>query len=335
MTDTVISDAPQRSKARTIPAVILFVIASLLFPIGVLAFWGQNSITDTEQYVATVAPLASDPTVQDTVSNLVATEVTSSIDIGAALKTYLPANGQVLVGPLTAALNGLIDKAVHAIMGRPKFQELWVKVNQEAQTSFIRLLEGDESGPMKLANGEVVLDTTSVYQAVRQQLIDDQVVFADKLPATPPNDHQIVLFQSAQLERIQTIYKFTHPIATWLIFLAIALFIISILLAIHHARFVLATGIVVLLTSILIKEGLSIGSDQVTLALQGTPLATGEAAFFEILTRYLVNVGWWLFVIGLVLIVCGWLFGGSRPATAIRHWFSTVGREDETAVTAS
>ena len=78
-------------------AVILFVVASLLLPIGTVAFWGQRTVVDTAQYVETVTPLSSDPAIQDAVANMVSDQVVSAIDVQSALSSYLPAQGQVLV----------------------------------------------------------------------------------------------------------------------------------------------------------------------------------------------------------------------------------------------
>ena len=313
------------SRGRGITAVILFIIASLLLPIGVLTFWGQQTVTDTDRYVETVAPISADPAIQDAVATVVSTQVTSALNLDAALSGYLPANGQVLVGPLTAALDTLIDRAVRAVLASPRFNQAWLRINEAAQKSLMALLEGNQNGPLQVnTSGQIVLDTTSLYEAVRAELVSSGTAFADKLPATIPAaaDKQVVLLQSDQFARAQTAYALTKPLATWLLFVAIALFAIAIALSRRRPRMVLATGIAVLVSAALLKVGLAAGGELVHLVFSSTPFAGAESVFFETLTRFLANAISWLMVIGVALAVGGWLFGSSRPALALRGWAS-------------
>ena len=308
-------------KSRSIVAVVFFVIAALLLPLGLTAYWGQRTLTDTQRYIETVTPLSSDPAIQDSVATIVSDQVTSSIDLSAALGSVLPPAGQALVGPLTSALENLLDRAVLKVMQSAAFQKAWVVFNTAAQKSLVTLLEGKPEGPLQVdTNGTVLLDTTALYQAVRQQMIDDGVSFASKLPETPPKDKQVVLLQSDQLAQAQSIYAITHPVSTWTLWVAIALFILAILLARRRARMVLAVGIAVLVGAVLLRVGLTVGENQVQLALQNTPLAQAEAAFFTTLTRFLTNGVEWMLAIGIAMAVLGWLFGRSAPAAKIRSW---------------
>ena len=315
------ADAVRSGRGRSVAAVIVFIIAALLLPLGVVGFWGQRTVFDSARYVETVAPIASDPTIKDAVSETVVTQVNAALNVQAALATFLPANAQVLVGPLASGLTELVDRAVRAALNSQAFSTAWVELNTAAQKSLMTLLEGKQDGPLQLnSNGEVVLDTASLYSAVRQQLVNDSVPFADKLPATPPRANQYVLLQSDQLARAQTIYSFTKPLLTWLLWLAIALFVVAVLLARRRARMVLAVGIAFLVTAILLKLGLAIGENQVQLVLQNTPFATGEAVFFETLTRFLQQAITLTLIIGIVLGLCGWILGDSQPARSLRAW---------------
>ncbi|MCX6459036.1 MAG: hypothetical protein NTZ03_01885 [Actinobacteria bacterium] len=318
-TETPVVKRPR--KSRSIVAVVFFVIAALLLPLGLTAFWAQRTITETTQYIETVTPLSSDPAIQDTVATIVSEQVTSAIDVSAALAKVLPPAGQALVGPLTSAIDNLLDRAVLKVMQSAAFQKAWVVFNTAAQKSLVTLLEGKPDGPLQVdKNGTVLLDTTALYQAVRQRMVDDGVSFASKLPETPPKDKQIVLLQSDQLAQAQAIYSVTHPVSTWTLWVAIALFILAIILARRRARMVLAVGLAVLVGAVLLRVGLSIGESQVQLALQNTPLAAAEAAFFTTLTRFLTNGIEWMLGIGIAMAVLGWLFGQSAPAAKIRSW---------------
>jgi type VI protein secretion system component VasK len=62
-------DAERRQRWRTIVAALLLVLACVLAPLGVVAVWARNQVTNTDRYVATVAPLASDPAIQQAITD--------------------------------------------------------------------------------------------------------------------------------------------------------------------------------------------------------------------------------------------------------------------------
>jgi len=53
-----------RQRWRTILAVLLIVVGCVLAPLAGVAVWARNQVTNTDRYVRTVAPLASDPAIQ-------------------------------------------------------------------------------------------------------------------------------------------------------------------------------------------------------------------------------------------------------------------------------
>ena len=54
---------------RTFWSTLLIVVACVLAPLSVVSVWARGEVTDTSRYVQTVAPLASDPAVQQAVTN--------------------------------------------------------------------------------------------------------------------------------------------------------------------------------------------------------------------------------------------------------------------------
>ena len=52
-----------RQRWRTILAVVLIVLGCVLAPLAGVAVWARNQVTNTDRYVRTVAPLASDPAI--------------------------------------------------------------------------------------------------------------------------------------------------------------------------------------------------------------------------------------------------------------------------------
>src|SRR5262245_12027902 len=59
--------APRPSRWRAGAAAVLIVLGVILVPLTAVSWWVRGTLTDTDKYVAAVAPLASDPAVQSTV----------------------------------------------------------------------------------------------------------------------------------------------------------------------------------------------------------------------------------------------------------------------------
>src|SRR3954454_7702477 len=72
-----------RERWRTIVAGVLITLACLLAPLSVLAVWSSTTVSDTDRYVQTVAPLAKDPDVQAAVTDAVTKQVFTYVDVSA------------------------------------------------------------------------------------------------------------------------------------------------------------------------------------------------------------------------------------------------------------
>ena len=70
---------------RPMVAGLLVAVAALLAPLSVLSTWASGQIQDTDRYLETVAPLASDPDVQAAIVVRVEQVIYSYLDLDAAI----------------------------------------------------------------------------------------------------------------------------------------------------------------------------------------------------------------------------------------------------------
>jgi hypothetical protein len=70
-----------RQRWRTVVAALLIVLGCVLAPLAGVAVWARNQVTNTERYVATVAPLASDPAIQNAIADQITAQVFTYIDV--------------------------------------------------------------------------------------------------------------------------------------------------------------------------------------------------------------------------------------------------------------
>ena len=98
----------RRGWWRPVVAGLLVAIAALLAPLSVLSTWASGQIQDTDRYLATVAPLASDPDVQAAVVARVEEVIYSYLDLDAAVDEVVEAlEGQGLPPRAAATLGAL------------------------------------------------------------------------------------------------------------------------------------------------------------------------------------------------------------------------------------
>src|SRR4051795_7767952 len=90
-------------RVRTLSAVFLITLSCLLAPLSVAAVWASRQVSDTDRYVATVAPLADDPAVQRAVAEAVARAVFKQIDLPGITRQTMDALAENGVPPAVAA----------------------------------------------------------------------------------------------------------------------------------------------------------------------------------------------------------------------------------------
>ena len=316
-----------RFSGRGFVAWALVVIAALLFPIALTAFWAQKTLIDTQRYVETVAPLAQDPTIRKAVSDQVSTAINNEIDNSGKVDQILADYPKLkpLAGPITAGLHNLVSTTVTKVVDSDQFASLWVGINQQVQQGVIHVLSTDAStGPIQIQGNQVILDTGALIDAVKQKLVDKGFDWAANIPVPSVAYRQIVLLTSPQLVQARVAYQIAQPISQWLIFAVLVMFIAAILIAVRRARMVIAVGVAVILGALVIRLLLAYGEAQVSLNLSGTTWSIAQNAFITILTSYLVIAIRAAFVLGLVLAIVGWYISGSSSATASRAYLSKV-----------
>lgn len=84
----------RRPRARSFLAVLLVLVAAVLTPLSIVSTWAKNQIGDTDNYVAMMAPLASDPDVRAAVTDRVTGAVMKHLDVKALLSDVSPPTGR-------------------------------------------------------------------------------------------------------------------------------------------------------------------------------------------------------------------------------------------------
>ncbi len=315
-------------RIRTFWSVVLITVACLLAPISVVAVWANGEVSNTDRYVATVAPLASDPAIQQAVSARVSTAILQRLDVPALTQQAVSAITDnrnldprktaaltALAGAVNGGVEGLIKDKVTQVVQSPQFATLWTQANTKAHEQINAALSGEDSGAVQIQNDEIVLDLGDVVAAVKTKLVDDGLTVAEKIPTV---DTQIVLFQSNSISRVQTAYSALDKIGTWLPIVAALLALIGVFVAKDSRKGLLGFGIG--LTLSMAASGLAFGFFRMELLNNLPPTASASAttALVDQVSYFMRQALWAGAAAGLVLILAAILIGPTRFATGIR-----------------
>jgi hypothetical protein len=323
MTDVEPAARSAPSRGRSIAVVICLVLAALLTTPAAVAYWGQRTLNDTQRYVDTVEPLIHSPEVQNAIATKVTDAIQAQVDVQAILTDVF--NGVItdqarldrLVGPLSAAINNLIERQVREFIASDQFADFWARVNTRAQQALHRVLTGDETGAVSLQNGQVVLDVDEVINQVKTQLADRGLTLVANAPI-PETDRTIVLLDAPKVDQLRNIYAFANPVARWLLPFVGLLLLLAFVLALNKPRVTVWIGAILTANALLVAFALSIGRQLFVNQLSGTTFGPASRVFYDTLLTYLVRGERVFFWLGIILMLAGWFAGSNRYGSTVR-----------------
>ncbi|MFF7277826.1 hypothetical protein [Streptomyces griseorubiginosus] len=315
-------------RLRYAGATVLLVLTLLLAPLALVATWVHDHVSDTDRYVRTVAPLASDPAVQNVVIDRLTDRVVAQVDVAAitaALTTTLADGGapprvvegaQSLTTPLRSAVRSVVDRIVTRVVTGEAFQQAWEGANRRAHATVLNMLTGDREGAVRAEGDTVRLDIGAVVDQVRQRLVDAGF---EKAAAIPDTDRTVTLFRTEQLAKAQDGMRLLDVVGTWLPVLTLALGALAVWVAPGHRVMVMITALGVGLTAVVVLVALVVLR---RVYLDSVPPATlppeAAAAVFDTFVRFLRASARTLLVVCLLAALTAYLYGPGRAARGVR-----------------
>ena len=156
-------------------------LSCILAPLSVVSIWVRNQLLNTDRYVATVTPLASNPAIIDTAATQITNALFDNVDVQQAIEDAAPPRLDFVAAPLAAGLQTVVDRAAVRILSSDQFEKVWVEANRRAHDRLVKVLTG--KGRLQTENGKVVLDLSSVVDSVRAELDGRGIKIFDRIPA--------------------------------------------------------------------------------------------------------------------------------------------------------
>jgi len=318
-----------RNRARAVLAAVLVTVACVLAPVAVVAVWTSNQVSSTDRYVRTVAPLASDPAIQNAVANRATDVIMRQLNLQQLLPqvvTALEKRGlpprvgdrlSGLSGPITNGVRDFVRTQTGKVVQSDAFERLWVNGNRLAHQQLTAVLSGKGTKLLKVGQGTVSVDLAPVIDAVKQKLVASGLGAANAIPTVHTS---FQLFEPGTLTRAQTMYSVLTTLGWALPVLVLVLIALGIVAARGHRRTLLAAALGVAGAMIVLGFGIMIGRLAYLNALGAHHLdTTAGAVLFDTIVRFLRTGIRAVFALFLVIAAGAYLTGPSQSAAAVRR----------------
>ncbi|MBE8474669.1 hypothetical protein IQ210_27260 [Streptomyces sp. 3R004] len=315
--------------ARSTASAVLIVLTCVLVPVALLTVWVHDIALDTDRYVATVKPLATDPAIQDAAVRRISEAADVRVDgdqAAADIATWLTSQGLPPraaaavrnLGPqLDSAVDNTVTKVATRFVESDRFEKVWTNANRAAHNTVVDALTGEGRGAVGVSGGTVTLDVGTAVDRVRQELVDAGLSPAAKIPDV---DKEMVLFHSDQLGKIRKGAHLLDVIGDWFPLLVVALGAAGVLLAHRRrralARTALGAAFACLVVAIVLVVARRYYLDHLPPQIQSRAAA---AAVFDTLLHFLRVSLRTAIVLGVVIALGTYLIGPGRLPVAVRR----------------
>jgi hypothetical protein len=318
-----------RQRWRTIVATLLIVLACLLAPLSVVAVWARNQVTNTDRYVATVAPLAEDPAIQNAIADQITAQVFTYIDVRGLTNEVvdaLAARGlpprladqlQALTVPIASGVQGFTRTQVGKVVQSQAFADAWVQANRVAHDELVKALTGEGGGAITVEDNRVSVNLAPFIQTVKQQLTAAGFTLAARIPEV---NASFTVFQSDSITRARSAFNLLNTLGVWLPVIVLILIVLGVYVARDHRRALVGAGLGVALGMLVLALGLAIFR---SIYLNGVPADVlphdAAAVLYDTIVRFLRAGLRTVLVLGLVVAAGAFLTGQSVTAVRTRE----------------
>jgi hypothetical protein len=323
--DTTSDTAPptpgKGKRWKRIVSVVLLVLGFLLVPLSAVAIWTHNQVTNTDRYVDTVSPLASNTDIQQAVATRAVDALFTNVDVAAEIEDALPKRAKFLGEPVANAMKGYATDVAEKLLASDQFQQLWDAANRRAHAQLVALLEDDPSkapGAVSIKDGKITLDLGQVIEKLKSALVDKGLTFLQNVDV-PPVSRTITIIDSEGLSSARSYVGILNTLAWVLPVVGVLALIGSALLVPNRRRGTIRSALVLIFACAFTLVLLAIGR---SLYLDATVNKDAAQAVFDILVRNLRYGVITLGVVGIIVALVAYFAGPSAPAKKARGFAS-------------
>ncbi|MGW1811507.1 hypothetical protein [Streptomyces sp. NPDC002078] len=315
---------------RSAASAVLIVLTCILVPVALLATWVHDIALDTDRYVSTVAPLATDPAVQDAAVHRITEAVGAHVDgkrVAGDIAHWLQSQGLPplaadaisRLGPqIDSAVDTAVTKVATRVVHSHAFATVWLGANRAAHNAVVHALTGKGRGAFGVSDGTVTLDVGTAVDRVKKELVDAGLKPAARIPQV---NKQLVLFHSDELAKFRKGAHLLDVVGNWFPVLVVLVGATGVFLARHRRRALARTALGAAFACLVVAVGLVVARayylDHLPPQVQSRAAA---AAVFDTLLRFLRVSLRTAIVLGVVIALGAYLVGPGRLPVAVRGY---------------
>jgi len=298
----------------------------VLAPLSVVAVWTRNQVTNTDRYLATVAPLADDPAIQDAIADQITAQVFAYVDIqgltrqavealsSRGLSPELAAQVQAFAVPIANGVQSFTREQVGKVVASDAFADAWLQANRVAHAELVKALTGEGGGAVTVENDTVSVNLAAFIQTVKQRLVASGFTLAARIPEV---NASFVLFRSADVTQARAGFNLLNTLGVWLPILTLVLLVLGVYVAKDHRRALVGAALGVAVSMVVLALGLAVFRAVYLDAVPASVLPHDAAAvLYDTIVRFL-RAGLRT-VLVLALVVAAGAFVTGQSATAVR-----------------
>ncbi len=321
---------PRAPRTRKISAWVLVVLASLLIPISVISVWAIRTVTNTDQYVSTLAPLARNPVIVDHLAQKATDELFSTHIVQNKVTAALPAKAKPIVTPIVAQVHNYVYGLALKVFESPRFGQLWDSLNRHSHDGVIDVLTGKQTPAvqrLEKGGGIVVNVTPALNNLINQANAKGITLFNPLKPILTKGDSLgVTVVSKSQVSKFTGLFNAIVTLKWAIPIVALVLAILGIVIAVQHRKTLLRMAIGIALVTLLLLAGLSLG--RITFINQAGHTFNRQVAgaVWDTMLRFLVTDLRWLLLVAVLFALGAWLAGPARYAVWIRSTVAKDGR---------
>ena len=251
--------------------------------LAVPASWLRNQIRDTDRYLRTVAPLASDTAIRTALTDRVSTLIAAQLGEIVVREGLIDRN--FLLAPLVSALDDYVHGTVRTFVMSDRFPLIWEQLNRAAHPAVSALLTGGGTESLQTGDGRIALDLAPLIDQITKRLGERGVSIVARIPVGRL-DTTFVIYQSQTLADMQAGVSLLESFAISLQALAVVALVASLTLSLNRRQTLLWGGLGVAAAMALLLMLLAFAR---WWSVNQLPLSVNRdaaTAFFETVGRY-------------------------------------------------
>jgi hypothetical protein len=306
---------------RRISAWVLVVLAAILIPVSVMSVWAINTVTNTDKYVETMAPLARNPVIVNGLATRATDALFSTHIVQNKVTNALPKSAKPLVAPIVNEVHSYVYNLALKVFSSPKFGKLWDALNRHSHDAVVNILTGKQTPLQKKVakGGQIALNLSPTLNTLISDLDAHGVTLFNPVKTISTQGVTFTVVSKQQVSKFSGLFNLVVK-GKWIIpVIALVLAILAVALAMERRKTLVRLAVGVALMTLVLLGALSAGRGIfIGQAAGGGFQAQGAAAVWDTVLRFLKADLRWTLLLAVLVAFGGWVAGPARYAVWIR-----------------